>query len=141
MTSSIHNIRLNQLKQLIQDTIYRLDKNGPQGTTDSQPIPEIEAVLQKLNEWRACRPVQPPNTKPLPLLSEEQLGLDYHEARLPLLDLLLCVELTGSASRCCLDRSSPSGKSQRTMLPYVPNQPQAVARYVTFLKLINHADE
>jgi len=82
MTSSIHNIRLNQLKQLIQDTIYRLDKNGPQGTTDSQPIPEIEAVLQKLNEWRACRPVQPANTKPLPLLSEEQLGLDYHEVRL-----------------------------------------------------------
>jgi hypothetical protein len=83
MTSSIHNIRLNQLKQLIQDTIYRLDKNGPQGTTDSKPIPEIEAVLHKLNEWRACRPVQPTNTKPLPLLSEEQLGLDYHEVRKP----------------------------------------------------------
>lgn len=85
MTSSIHNIRLNQLKQLIQDTIYRLDKpqreNDLQGVSQSQPIPEIEAVLQKLNEWRACRPVQPTNAKPLPLLSEEQLGLDYHEVR------------------------------------------------------------
>jgi hypothetical protein len=139
MTSSIHNIRLNQLKQLIQDTIYRLDKNGPQGTTDSQPIPEIEAVLQKLNEWRACRPVQPANTKPLPLLSEEQLGLDYHEVRLHLLDLLLCVELTGSASRCYSGPSSPFGRSQLTMLPYVPNQPQAVARYVISLNPIHHA--
>ena len=87
MTSSIHNIRLNQLKQLIQDTIYRLDKpqrdqNDGQGLSDSQPIPEVEAVLHKLNEWRACRPIQPTNAKPLPLLSEEQLGLDYHEVRL-----------------------------------------------------------
>jgi hypothetical protein len=87
MTSSIHNIRLNQLKQLIQDTIYSLDKpqrdqNDTQGFSESQPVPEIESVLQKLNEWRACRPVQPTNVKPLPLLSEEQLGLDYHEVGL-----------------------------------------------------------
>lgn len=141
MTSSIHNIRLNQLKQLIQDTIYRLDKNGPQGTTDSQPIPEIEAVLQKLNEWRACRPVQPANVKPLPLLSEEQLGLDYHEVRLRLLDLLLFVELTGSVSRCYSGQSSPFGRSQRIMLPYVQNQPQAVARYVSFRDSMHHADK
>jgi len=138
MTSSIHNIRLNQLKQLIQDTIYRLDKNGPQGTTDSQPIPEIEAVLQKLNEWRACRPVQPANTKPLPLLSEEQLGLDYHEVR-P--DLLSCVDLTVSVSKCYSGQSSPFGRSRRTMLPYVPNQPRAAVRYVLLLNLTHHADQ
>jgi hypothetical protein len=141
MTSSIHNIRLNQLKQLIQDTIYRLDKNGPQGTTDSQPIPEIEAVLQKLNEWRACRPVQPANVKPLPLLSEEQLGLDYHEVRLPLSDSLLCVELTGSVSKCYSGQSSPFGRSQRIMLPYVQNQPQAAARYVASLSSTHFADK
>jgi hypothetical protein len=93
MTSSIHNIRLNQLKQLIQyvsllcisddrDTIYRLDKPHNKGDLLSRPIPEVEAVLKKLNEWRACRPVQPSNTKTLPLLSEEQLGLDYHEVSL-----------------------------------------------------------
>jgi hypothetical protein len=141
MTSSIHNIRLNQLKQLIQDTIYRLDKNGPQGTTDSQPIPEIEAVLQKLNEWRACRPVQPANVKPLPLLSEEQLGLDYHEVRLRLGELLSCVELTGSVSKCYSGQSSPFGRSQRIMLPYVQNQPQAAARYVASLNSTHFADK
>jgi len=140
MTSSIHNIRLNQLKQLIQDTIYRLDKNGPQGTADSQPIPEIEAVLQKLNEWRACRPVQPPNAKPLPLLSEEQLGLDYHEVRLLLEDLPPVVGLTGSVFKCYCGRSSLFGRSRRITLPYVPNQPQAVARYVSSLTPVHHAD-
>ena len=138
MTSSIHNIRLNQLKQLIQDTIYRLDKNGPQGTADSQPIPEIEVVLQKLNEWRACRPVQPANAKPLPLLSEEQLGLDYHEV---CLGLLWCAELTVSAFRCCSDRSSPFERSQHTTHLCVPSQPQAVARYAASPVLRNHADK
>jgi hypothetical protein len=140
MTSSIHNIRLNQLKQLIQDTIYRLDKpqrdHNDLERISSQPIPEIEAVLQKLNEWRACRPVQPSNTKALPLLSEEQLGLDYHEVRSSL-TAAIDRELTGSVCKCCFDPSLLFAKSPPTMLHSVPSQRQAAARYVPSV-LLDH---
>jgi hypothetical protein len=110
-----------------RDTIYRLDKprgqgNDLEGLPGSQPIPEIESVLQRLNEWRACRPVQPPNTKALPLLSEEQLGLDYHEVG------LYTVLADYSAYKCCSDPSLLFAKSPPTTLLSVPNLPPAAAR-------------
>lgn len=71
-----------------RDTIYRLDKplrgsskGDSKGFSSGQAIPEVEAVLQKLGEWRACRPVQPAGQPLLPLLSKEQLEMDYHEVR------------------------------------------------------------
>lgn len=104
MTSSIHNVRLNQLKQVIQDTIYRLDKplrdpgkGKDRGLSGAQPIDEVESVLKKLGEWRACRPIQPPGSPTLPLLSKEQLEMDYHEVRT--LSIQMIRRLTASTVR------------------------------------------
>jgi hypothetical protein len=69
-----------------RDTIYRHEQPTASAynltTPDfngTEPLPEVEAVLAKLNTWRACRPIQPDGVPVKPLLSKEQLEMDYHE--------------------------------------------------------------
>lgn len=81
MTSAIHNIRLNQLKQLIQDAIYRLDKplipSKDDLAAERQSIPEVDNLLVRLDQWRACHPDPPPGVQ-VPLLPREHWELEYH---------------------------------------------------------------
>lgn len=111
MTSAIHNTRLHQLKQLIQDTIYRheqpLHQPAAREFIGSEPLPEVEAVLSKLNRWRACRPIQPDDVTVKPLLSKEQLEMDYHEVSQSSIvftpqcqaDVSVCADATPSCDR------------------------------------------
>jgi hypothetical protein len=64
-------------------------------------------------------------------LSEEQLGLDYHEVG------LYTVLADYSAYKCCSDPSLLFAKSPPTMLHSVPSQRQAAARYVPSV-LLDH---
>ncbi|WWD19127.1 hypothetical protein CI109_103585 [Kwoniella shandongensis] len=80
MTSAIHNIRLNQLKQLTQDAIYRLDKplrprNNDNRSPERETIPEVDNLLIRLGQWRACHPE---TQQGVPGLSRDHWELEYH---------------------------------------------------------------
>ncbi|WVQ71978.1 hypothetical protein IAR50_001521 [Cryptococcus sp. DSM 104548] len=81
MTSAIHNIRLNQLKQMITDAIYRLDKplrpTNDLYSPERQAIPEVDILLERLDQWRACHPNPPPGSQ-IPMLPKEHWELEYH---------------------------------------------------------------
>ncbi|ODO11037.1 hypothetical protein I350_01638 [Cryptococcus amylolentus CBS 6273] len=81
MTSAIHNIRLNQLKQMVTDAIYRLDKplrpTNDVYSPERQSITEVDILLERLDQWRACHPDPPPDSQ-VPMLPKEHWELEYH---------------------------------------------------------------
>jgi hypothetical protein len=110
MTSCIHNIRLNQLKQLIQYVLsFRAESHhtimprsilasapsklpalsppspraDPQGSSPKRQgsIPEVDELLAKLAQWRACNPVLPPGRTGVPLLPKDVFDLEYYNVR------------------------------------------------------------
>lgn len=106
----------------------------------SRPIPEVEAVLKKLAQWRACRPIQPQGVPTLPLLSKEQLEMDYHEVGRLEQDEVQMLSLC-SVSRCCSGLSLRAARLQPTMRLCAPSPLRVAARYVNrFIVTTSHRD-
>ncbi|WWC63407.1 uncharacterized protein I303_106007 [Kwoniella dejecticola CBS 10117] len=111
MTSAIHNIRMNQLKQMITDAIYRLDKplrpRDPDAHTaepERQSYDEVDDLLRRLDQWRACHP-QP--KEGIPMLPHEQWELEYHNCvQLLLRPIVASCKAAGRYVTLCLDSAA-----------------------------------
>ncbi|WWC71465.1 uncharacterized protein I206_105423 [Kwoniella pini CBS 10737] len=111
MTSAIHNIRMNQLKQMITDAIYRLDKplrpRDPDiktGDPERQSYDEVDELLRRLDLWRACHP-QP--KQGVPMLPHEQWELEYHNCvQLLLRPIVASCKAAGRYVTLCLDSAA-----------------------------------
>lgn len=102
--------RLRRLVLTHRDAIYRLDTPIPGSSPKRQgSIPEVDELLAKLAQWRACNPVLPPGRTGVPLLPKDVFDLEYHNVRcIPLWTYPRLMTLTRhSASRCCCAPSLP----------------------------------
>lgn len=68
-----------------RDAIYRLDQpirsrhRSPPSTFDSESaLPEVDDLLQKLAQWKACTPVLPPGRSGVPMQSKAAQDMEYH---------------------------------------------------------------
>ncbi|WVR09520.1 hypothetical protein IAU60_006588 [Kwoniella sp. DSM 27419] len=119
MTSAIHNIRGSQLKQMITNAIYRLDKplRPPRrdGTADEpESNPEVDQLLQRLNLWRALDPTA---QRGVPMLSREYWELEYHDCIQLLLRPIIANRKAGSRYiSLCLESASIICETQSLVL-------------------------
>jgi hypothetical protein len=74
--------RLRRLVLTHRDAIYRLDTPIPGSSPKRQgSIPEVDELLAKLAQWRACNPVLPPGRTGVPLLPKDVFDLEYYNVR------------------------------------------------------------
>jgi hypothetical protein len=98
-----------------RDAIYRLDTPIPGSSPKREgSIPEVDELLAKLAQWRACNPVLPPGRTGVPLLPKDVFDLEYYNVRrIPLSDIASVDDANASrvtrhsASRCCCAPSLP----------------------------------
>ncbi|KAK8854729.1 hypothetical protein IAR55_003468 [Kwoniella newhampshirensis] len=115
MTSAIHNIRLNQLKQLTQDAIYRLDKplrprNNDSKSPERETLPEVDNLLIRLGQWRACHPE---NLQGVPMLTREHWELEYHNCvQLLLRPIIAGRKAAGRYVSLCLESAAALCETQ-----------------------------
>ncbi|WVO14414.1 hypothetical protein L204_102047 [Cryptococcus depauperatus] len=120
MTSAIHNIRLNQLKQKIQDAIYRLDKPVKLSkdiySPECQTIPKVDNILVQLDQWRAYHPNSLPGVN-VPMLSREHWELEYHNCVQMLLRPIIANKKAGRRYvSLCLESAVALCETQNTYL-------------------------
>ncbi|WRT68493.1 uncharacterized protein IL334_005469 [Kwoniella shivajii] len=117
MTSAIHNIRMNQLKQMITDAIYRLDKplrpKDPDvrtGEPEQDSYAEADELLRRLDQWRACHPRGKDN---IPMLPLEQWELEYHNCvQLLLRPIVASCKAAGKYVKLCLNSAAALCETQ-----------------------------
>ncbi|WWC90623.1 uncharacterized protein L201_005559 [Kwoniella dendrophila CBS 6074] len=121
MTSAIHNIRMNQLKQMITDAIYRLDKplrprdpDARTGQLERQSYDEADDLLARLDQWRACQP-QP--QEGVPMLPVETWELEYHNCvQLLLRPIVASCKAAGRYVTLCLESAAALCETQYNYL-------------------------
>ncbi|WVW85526.1 hypothetical protein I302_107564 [Kwoniella bestiolae CBS 10118] len=121
MTSAIHNQRLNQLKQMVTDAIYRLDKplrprdpDANSAEPERQSYDEVDELLRRLDQWRACTP-QP--TEGIPMLPQETWDLMYHDCvQLLLRPIVASCKAAGRYVTLCLDSAAALCETQSDYL-------------------------
>ncbi|OCF57534.1 hypothetical protein L486_04992 [Kwoniella mangroviensis CBS 10435] len=140
MTSAIHNQRLNQLKQMITDAIYRLDKplrprdpDAKTGEPERQSYDEVDELLRRLDQWRACTP-QP--KEGIPMLPQETWELMYHDCvQLLLRPIVASCKAAGRYVNLCLDSAAALCETQYNYLqpPVIQSQLSTWRFYRLFL--------